>query len=109
MKVMVKEPGKPAEEREIENTLEELQDIVGGYVEAVRFNVDVVIWCHADGKLLGLEPNFAIWRDIVVGPVVITRVDEDGDCIDLTSDDCMEVASYLNYHAYERLNYYAAE
>lgn len=40
IRVLVKEPGKEAELREIPNTLEDLQCIVGGYIETVTFAED---------------------------------------------------------------------
>ena len=35
MRIVVVEPGKPAYESEIENSLSAEQEIVGGYIEAV--------------------------------------------------------------------------
>lgn len=88
---IVKEPGKKARAHYIENTLEELQGIVGDYLEAVTINDQVVILCDEEGKLKGLEPNFGIARgtdgiiitdpehgeDIIVGPAIIVGVHGD--------------------------------
>ena len=88
---IVKEPGKKARAHYIENTLEELQGVVGDYLEAVTISEQAVILCDEEGKLKGLEPNFGIARgtdgiiitdpehgeDIIVGPAIITGVHGD--------------------------------
>ena len=89
---IVKEPGKKARAHYIENTLEELQGIVGDYLEAVTISEQAVILCDEEGKLKGLEPNFGIARgengnivitdpehgeDVIVGPAIIAGVHED--------------------------------
>ena len=76
MKVIVKEPNKYPEEREIENTLEAFQEIVDGYIEVVPFPYkDALLVCNEEGKLMGLEPNMILGRDIIVGTVVICGQD----------------------------------
>ena len=88
---IVKEPGKKARAHYVENTLEELQGIVGDYLEAVTINDQAVILCDEEGKLKGLEPNFGIARGtdgiiitdpehgeaIIVGPAIIVGVHGD--------------------------------
>lgn len=67
----------PGEIREIENTLEAFQEIVGGYIETVPFEGDLVMIINEEGKLRELPPNF-IWRgDCIVGTAVFVRVDGD--------------------------------
>ena len=79
--VIVKNPGEPAEEREIPNTLEALQGIVGGYIETVRFASDCTIVCNEEGKLREMEPNIFLMGEMFVGPVILvgTRQDEFDD------------------------------
>ena len=104
MKVLIKEPGKPAEERDIENTLEALQEIVGGNIEAVYYSPAVVIWVNEEGKYLGLAPNFINedCDDIICGTVVATRVNDSGDCADLRRSDIAELTECLEYFAVEK-------
>ena len=55
--VIIKEPGRRPEPREIPNTLEELQGFVGGYIEVYDLAADLAIICNEEGKLLGLPLN----------------------------------------------------
>lgn len=95
MKVLVLENGN-LEEKEIENTLESLQEIVGGWIEipflSRRFadeGIDVII--NEEGKLIGLEPQIAVLQrgtfelvDLVAGNCIFASHDEYGDTIGLT-------------------------
>lgn len=44
----------------IPNTLEKMQELVGGYIEAVRFADGAVLICNEEGKLNGMKPNRAL-------------------------------------------------
>lgn len=85
IRVLVKEPGKPSEVREIENTLEAFQAIVGGHIEALRIRDDLCCYVNEDGKLCNLRPNFviagqyALKFDIIVGTAVFFRSEEGED------------------------------
>lgn len=68
MKVLVKEPGKPAEVREIENTLEATQEIVEGFIEVVRLAEDLLLVVNDEGKINGMKPNFICCGDLICGP-----------------------------------------
>ena len=84
IKVVLAEPGKKAKVTEIENTLENLQKIVGGYIECVYpFEDNVGIICNEEGKLIELEPNRVLRDengnavDIIFGTFIITGLTED--------------------------------
>lgn len=81
MKVLVKEPGKPAEVREIENTLEACQGIVEGYIEVVRITRDLLLICNEEGKIRGMKPNVFCKGDMIVGPAFFcgARLGDDGE------------------------------
>lgn len=49
MKIIFKEPGKPAELKDIPNELEDLQELVDGWVEAHTITEDMVIICNEGG------------------------------------------------------------
>lgn len=82
--VIVKEPGKRPRHVHIENSLENLQKTVGGYIETVpvkcfdkqgnAHRVEMIV--NEEGKLLGLPMNFAIVqgkgraRDVICGTAV---------------------------------------
>lgn len=75
IRVIVKDPGRRAEVRTIPNTLEELQRIVGGFIECIPFDDDSRLIVNEEGKILGLEPNFPIWNDVLCGAVIVAGVD----------------------------------
>ena len=78
MKVIIKEPGFPPHLEEIENTLEELQRIVDGYIETVTIiRNQIIVICNEEGRLNGLEPNCAVCGMDFVGPVIICSADGD--------------------------------
>lgn len=76
MKVVYREPGKSPEVREIDNDLKVLQELVGGYIETVRFN-DITMIINEEGKLNGLPVNFLMvdngCAQAIVGPVIFCR------------------------------------
>ena len=80
IKVLVVEPTKPCEVREIPDTLEAMQQIVGGYIESVSFEREALI-CNEKGKLLDLpfnrpllDESGLIPLDILQGTFFITDV-----------------------------------
>ena len=75
---------KPPTVQEIDGSLESMQRIVGGDIEAVYpFDDPVVLVCHGEGKLLGLPMNRALTDesgvpyDIVCGTFFIAGLKED--------------------------------
>ena len=58
MNVLVVEPMKKPYTKEIDGSLESMQELVGGTIQAVYPFVDqVALVCNDEGKLLGLTPN----------------------------------------------------
>ena len=110
MKVLVLENGM-LKEKEIENTLESLQKIVGGWIEipylSQRFaeeTIDVII--NEEGKLIGLEPQIAVVKkdnnkilDLVVGNCIFASHDEEGDTIGLNDKQIEIIKEELRYEA----------
>lgn len=107
MKVLVLSNGK-LEEKEINNTLEELQKIVGGYIEfpflGNKFKdniIDVII--NEEGKFIeGLNPEIAIIDnktggilDVVYGNCIFASHDEEGNTIELNEKQICIVAEEL--------------
>ena len=71
MKVIIKKPEeKYGVFTDIDNELETLQQIVGGYIEVLPFNNCLII-CNEDGKYLGLKPNLKIGFDVIVGTIIV--------------------------------------
>ena len=82
MKVLIKEPGKPWQTAEVDNTLEALQGAVGGYIEtmpivAMDSDGKAVMVMDEEGRLKGKEPNIAVCGVNIVGTVLLCG--QDGD------------------------------
>lgn len=107
MKVLVLSNGE-LKEREIGTELEDLQEIVGGYIEIpylsdvfVNNGIDVII--NEEGKLIdGLKAEIAIVSeklgtilDIVYGNCIFASHDEDGETIGLTDEQIQIVTNEL--------------
>lgn len=75
MRVLVKEVGKDAEVREIDDSLESMQGIVGGYIEDVYIGNGVHIVCNEEGKIDGLPTNLETEYDEIVGNVLFCATD----------------------------------
>ena len=96
IRVLVKEPGKEPEVREIEHTLEGMRAVVEGYIECPPSELNglgVDLWANEEGKLNGLAPNITLFggRDVVVGTVFLAANDGEGATIGL-SDEQVEAA-----------------
>ena len=73
MRILKIEPEHHPERADIPDTLEAMQEVVGGYVQAVYpFEEPVALICNEEGKLNGLPLNRALW-------------DEDGTLYDIIS------------------------
>lgn len=84
MRVLVVEPARKPEVREINGTLESMQEIVGGLIQALYpFDEPVALVCNDEGKLLGLPLNRGLRDengepyDIVSGTFFICGISED--------------------------------
>ena len=76
-------------------TLEKLQDAVGGWVQAVDLRDDLTLWCNEEGKLIGLPNNVIgthMWEksfgmtDVIMGNIVFTGgTDDEGENLGLPS------------------------
>lgn len=82
IRVLYKRPGKNIVEVEIPNELEWIQGAVEGHFEHVQISEDVAMLCNEDGKLKGMDANFLLMGDLIVGPVLFVGVDgeEYGNC-----------------------------
>ena len=80
MRVIRKDPGRPPELMELENTLAALQQAVGGYIETVTLSVDTAIICNEEGRLRGLPYNCDFLGISFVGPILVVGIDGDEMC-----------------------------
>ena len=95
MRVLIVEPLKPPYERDIDGSLESMQKIVGGYIQAIYpfEDKEIALICNDEGKLIGLPFNRALRDengsiyDVVAGTFFLCRapVDEE-DFASLTEE-----------------------
>ena len=71
LKTVYVEPGKPAYETEVEDTLEAKQRAVGGNIEVVSLDEEGLLICNEEGKLNGMKGNRRIGGDVIAGPFFI--------------------------------------
>lgn len=79
IRVLLVKPRRKPEIVLIEDSLESLQDMVGGYIQAIYpFNDSVALIMNEKGKLCGLTPNRAL-------------KDENGETYDVIAGDFLVV------------------
>ena len=94
MRVLVVEPERRPEVREINGSLKSMQEVVGGLIQALYpFNEPVALVCNDEGKLMNLPANRGLRDkngriyDIVVGTFFLCGAPADSDCFaSLTSE-----------------------
>ena len=86
MRILVIEPGGRPEVREIDDSLKTMQQIVGGYIQAIYpFEEPVALVCNDEGKLMDLLANRGLRNkdgqmyDIVFGTFFLCGAPADSD------------------------------
>lgn len=111
MKALKIEPGKAPEHIDIDNTLEALQNTVGGYIEAIYPDEHrpACLICNEEGKFSGLPMNRALYAgdkpcDIICGTFLAVGISEE-DFTDLREED----AAYFEkmFHTPEKFGHFA--
>ena len=93
IRAIIKRPDEPfGHMTNISNTLANLQNTVGGYIETITIRDGLVIVCNEEGKLKGLAPNFKIPGDEIVGTVIICGTEGEE-----FTDIPIEMASWKEY------------
>ena len=100
IQVVVVEPMKKPYKKTIPNTLDAMNELVGGYIEIVRIGQtetggSIAITLNEEGKLIGLPYNrrmiFRNGSDIFVGTFFITAFNMQGDNISLKDSECEQI------------------
>lgn len=104
IRIVIAEPGKPAEIRECENTLEAMQALVGGYLECVTIWSGHDMWVNENGaqlkpnrKVAAYSKTFgdeAFWP--ILGTLFIANHTEDGDMESLDLNAATMLVAELN-------------
>ena len=97
MTVLLIEPGKTPRHMEIDGSLTGMQQVVGGYIQAIYpFEDPVALICNEEGKLLELPFNRALRDedgdiyDIVSGTFFLCSAPPDSDSFEDLRDELME-------------------
>ena len=79
MKILICEPHKRPYIKDIEHTLENLQSVVGGYIQACYpFEDDAAVICNEEGLLIGLEANRTVEHyGMIFGTFFVCGLTED--------------------------------
>ena len=77
IRVLIKPAGESAYFAEVENTLESLQSIVGGYIETVTLAEDLVVICDEEGVIKNSRYNCSICGVQFFGAILICGVSGD--------------------------------
>lgn len=84
-------PGTAPEKVVMPNTLETVQEAVGGDIETVELDANAMLVCNAFGKLMGLPANRQVGGDTIAGTFLIVGA-EDGEFCSLTDADAAHYA-----------------
>ena len=104
MKAITKKPGEKPETIEIEgDSLKALQGLVGGYITTFYVPVGegsfdekgITSWANDEGLMIGQELNILAAGQPIVGPVVFTGHDDEGDTVGLTDAQAETVLAFL--------------
>ena len=98
MKVLTMTADQKVFGESLNGSLEDLQRVVGGWVQAIPLSDTITLWINEEGKMDGLPYNHnatLIWEhfygkgtDIVVGNAFFTgEADENGDTKDISESD----------------------
>lgn len=93
VKVLVFPVGKAPEVREIDDSLESMQGIVGGYIEPVSVGNGLTLWCNEEGKVTGLPLNLRgpedplFPSDVIAGDFFLARNTSGGGLKSLSDKD----------------------
>lgn len=108
MKILFIRPMEVPKEMEIEDSLEEMQRLVGGYIQEIMpFEDDVALVCNDEGKFMGLPLNRAIrdergqLADIIAGNFFLCRAPVESENFESLSEE--QVKKYeKRFHNPER-------
>jgi len=86
---------------EIDNTLEALQEFVGGYIEVIYIGNDLCLVCNEEGKLKNLEVTVAFVddndevKDLIAGDSFVIRDNGESDFEGIREGDVEHIKKYL--------------
>lgn len=94
IKVLIVEPIRDPYIKEISNTLEEKQKIVGGLIQKTELENNVDLIYNEESKILNLEMNRIVKNDVVCGTFIIAG-QKNGEYISLTEKQIQKYKRYF--------------
>ena len=85
IKVIIKQPRRKPYSTYISNTLKNLQNTVGGYIETVTLAEDLVVICNEEGAINDMPYNCTVGNIQFFGPLIFAGVKDD-EFSDLPAD-----------------------
>ncbi len=87
IRVLMIEPHEHPKEFLLENTLQAMQEAVGGLIDIVDIDDDgTCLLLNDEGKLIGLEGNRRIGDDVIVGNFYVCKSTKDWALTSLSND-----------------------
>lgn len=108
MRAIVVEPMKMPRVEEVGNTLQELQQAVGGSIEVVPAELgdDALVICNEEGKIMGLPYNRCVYDadgipyDVIAGTFILCDENLDGEFVSITPE---HEAKYMERYSREMI------
>lgn len=100
MKAIQKKPGEQPTEVELKKGIDHLQELVGGgcfttvYHPALEQR-GITLWANDEGLFLDMEPNLIVMGQPIVGPVVFTGHNSEGETVALDESQAIVVGIFL--------------
>jgi len=98
------EPNKLPYEKVIINDLKSLQHEVDGLIEMIDLNNETCLVCNEEGKLINLDLNRVVGNDIIAGNFFVSRFDDSGNLISLTSDQIVKYKEKYNQKSIDEVD-----
>lgn len=105
MQVVVVRVGQEPKVEKIDNTLADMQGIVGGYIEPVSYNKfgdDVIVVCDEEGKIKGKAYNMYLGNhDAIAGDFFVCRSNiETGSFESIKSENVEKIINAIKEDRY---------
>lgn len=102
VKVIAYRAGQEPVVEDIPDTLEAMQELVGGYIEGLTIEhtpdgEGLQIICNETGKLNGLTPVAFVpkYQDVICGDFLVSRHDNEGETVDVTEADVQKAREMI--------------
>lgn len=80
MKIVIKRVNSKPEIKEIEGSLHEMQELVGGHIECLRITDEIICVLNEEGRIKKLPINFMFGKHVIFGDVFFCSEDFEDFC-----------------------------